>query len=316
MGKKLTLIDLSDNQTLEEVFEEFVTFKVASGMAQSTIDLYNYEYSHFRRYTSNTTDIRKLKAELLRLFSDRSKLAPTTYNMTYKVFNCFFNWAEHEKLIEVNPIKELGLKAKRDEGKLRSIPNDKIKSMLQVIDIKQYVEFRDYVIILLMLDTGIRPVEAFRLELDNIDLEHYSIVVTKEKAKTRTQRQLPVSKLVIDLIHKLLKLRPDDWELNWVFNNHEGGKMHTQMFTRRLFEYSIRCGSKITPYDLRHSFATKFIENEGNIFVLQNMMGHSDLRMTKRYVTISQEKMQEQHTKASPLNNIIQRNTRVVKLFK
>ena len=154
MGKKLVNIDLKNNQSLEDVFEEFVQYKIACGMAESTIELYYYEFNNFRKHTQNTTNLATLKQEILNLFSSKSKQANTTYNMTYKVFNCFFNWAEREKCIEKNPIKELGLKSKKDEGKERSIPTDKIKALLNVIDLKRYVEFRDYVIILLMLDTG------------------------------------------------------------------------------------------------------------------------------------------------------------------
>ena len=40
----------------------------------------------------------------------------------------------------------------------------------------------------------------------------------------------------------------------------------------------------ITPYALRHSFALSFVRNGGDAFALQEMMGHSDMNMTRVYV--------------------------------
>ena len=54
------------------------------------------------------------------------------------------------------------------------------------------------------------------------------------------------------------------------------------------------CGIKITPYQLRHSFATLYLKNGGDLFTLQKQMGHSDLRMTKRYTEIDDDFLQTQ----------------------
>ena len=48
-------------------------------------------------------------------------------------------------------------------------------------------------------------------------------------------------------------------------------------------------GVKIAPYQLRHSFATLYLKNGGDLFTLQKEMGHSDLRMTKRYSEIDDD---------------------------
>ena len=45
-------------------------------------------------------------------------------------------------------------------------------------------------------------------------------------------------------------------------------------------------------------------------------MGHSDIGMTKRYISIDLESLEKNHKAASPLNLVLERNTRVRKLFK
>ena len=51
-------------------------------------------------------------------------------------------------------------------------------------------------------------------------------------------------------------------------------------------KYSEKSGEKITPYQLRHSFATLFLKNGGDVFSLQHLMAHADLRTTKRYTEL------------------------------
>jgi site-specific recombinase XerD len=56
---------------------------------------------------------------------------------------------------------------------------------------------------------------------------------------------------------------------------------------------------------LRHAFALGFLRNEGNIFALQRIMGHSSLEMTRRYLALTDQDLKEAHAKASPLNNLM-----------
>lgn len=64
----------------------------------------------------------------------------------------------------------MGLKKKRDEGRIRHIEENAIKKLLEVIDLTTFAGLREYVTILLTLDTGIRPKEAFSLRISDIVL--------------------------------------------------------------------------------------------------------------------------------------------------
>jgi site-specific recombinase XerD len=78
--------------------------------------------------------------------------------------------------------------------------------------------------------------------------------------------------------------------------------MKTETWSQRMNMYSKQIGFKVQPYDLRHSFTLNFLRNGGNVFVLQRLMGHCTLDMTKRYLALTQEDIQKQHAKASPVN--------------
>jgi len=314
MAKRMFKIETECmRKSVEEIFKSFVMVKRAEGIAESTINLYFKEYNQFIKYYEDTKDIEKA---IIDFFSFKAKQAPTTYNISYKVLNCMFNFAVLQEYIDVNPIKKVGLKPKRDEGKVRSVPDDKLKKFMKVLDLTEYVEYRDYVIILLMLDTGIRPSESFSLTDDNMDFDENIITISKEYEKTRNKRYLPISNITKYAILKLMAVKPMEWSNRHIFLSNTGGTLNVGLLARRFRIYSERSGIKITPYDLRHSYATKYLENEGNVFILQKVMGHAKLDMTKRYISISNKLIKEDHQKASPLNNIIERSTKMTKLFR
>ena len=61
---------------------------------------------------------------------------------------------------------------------------------------------------------------------------------------------------------------------------------------------------RIYPHLLRHTFATTYLENGGNIYALQQILGHTTLDMVKNYVHLTQAKTVVNFDKYSPLDNL------------
>jgi len=78
--------------------------------------------------------------------------------------------------------------------------------------------------------------------------------------------------------------------------------MTVKRWEKRLQEYSRKIGYRITPYDLRHTFALLYLRNSGNVFALQQMLGHSDISMTKRHIKLAGTVIKAQHLISSPIN--------------
>jgi len=55
---------------------------------------------------------------------------------------------------------------------------------------------------------------------------------------------------------------------------------------------------------LRHTFGYNFAKAGGSVLVLQRLLGHSKLEMTRRYVYLGEEDLQEAYRKASPVDRM------------
>ena len=159
-----------------------------------------------------------------------------------------------------------------------------------------------------MLDTGIRTSELMAITNDDYDPEAQSILVRAAVAKTSRSRTLYLSNMTNASLRKFLKVKPDAWE-QWLFPTRDGKQLKANVLGRNFRKYCHRSGVKFTPYQIRHSFATFYLENGGDLFTLQRQMGHTDLQMTRRYTEISDKLLVECHQNYSPIA-LLQSSTR------
>lgn len=142
------------NMGYSNLKKQFLFFKKAQGLADRTIKDYNTTFERFEKYyNKENIEIDEVKNSLLQMFEKISNGAPATFNVPYANLMCFFNWCVTNEFLEKNPLRLTGLKKKRDEGKVRTIPEDIIVKLFDILDINTFIGFRDYVILVITLDT-------------------------------------------------------------------------------------------------------------------------------------------------------------------
>lgn len=282
-----------------------MSWKKAQGLSKQTLDDYKRHVSQFYNKYPNAfgSQPRQLENQLCEYFAENIK--PATYNNRLVYLRAFFEWCvEKTGLLAHNPL--IGFKKRKAEGRVVQHDEDTLIALINAPDKKTYAGLRDFALILLTLDTGIRPKEAFTLLPDDFNVRASELYVRAENAKTRISRTLNLSPQTAKAISELIVNRPKEWKKTTpIFCTNEGGSLTRHTWGDRMEMYSKKLGVKIIPYDLRHSYAIGFLRGGGNALALQRSLGHTDLTMTKRYVNLAESDMKEQHAMASPLNRLL-----------
>lgn len=318
MGTKITTINMDClyPKTLTGNFEEFLLYKQSQGNCLETERQYRYHYNKFIELCEDNLDIDNLKQGVLKVFAKLNGKSNVSYNMVYKYLHCFFNWCVRNKRLPSNPIRDLEFKKKKEKSRAIDVKSDIIVRLINSFDLKTYSGFRNYVLILTTLDTGARPNELLNITKDDVNFKSKQIIIREEISKTHEKRVIPISNITVDLLQKLIFVTPKEWNQKYVFCTSEGNQFTSSRWTHVIYYQCEKLEIKITAYGLRHIFAITFLRNKGNIFALQRILGHSDLSMTKKYIELSEVDIEEEHLLASPVNNFVKRNTKVVNLFK
>lgn len=293
----------------QEALQQFLFFKKAAGRRDQTIKDYEIQIKHFFKLFPNCwEDELKLRQCFYEYLSHPIK--PATYNLRLTYLKAFFRWCVEEGYLLKNPAE--GLSRKKTESRIVNIDPAILQKLIQLPDRKTFCGLRDYALILLTLDTGIRPKEAFSLLIEHFDFKTLQVCIPSEISKTGVTRVLPILPVTANAIKKLIATRHPEWDSKVpVFCTVEGKPLTRSIWSKRLNEYSKQLGVKIRPYDLRHTFALLYLKNGGYELSLQRTLGHTTLEMTKRYVHFTQNDLREINNTASPLNMLLQQTKRV-----
>lgn len=116
---------------------------------------------------------------------------------------------------------------------------------------------------------------------------------------------MPMQRRTANLLQELLE-DSKDFESEYVFLANYGEPLTANHFRHRLRQYAQEAGiGRVHPHLFRHTGATMFLENGGDIRHLQMILGHADLRMILRYTHLSNNAIVRQHEQFSPLNSIL-----------
>ncbi|OTW70631.1 integrase [Bacillus thuringiensis serovar roskildiensis] len=242
-------------------------------------------------------DIKNLIMEM-----QRRGLKVTTINAKLRAFKSFYNFLHKHKHIKKNPIADIKLLKQRKEV-VPTLSKDQIKLLLSLCDRKTFVGVRDYTIMMLMLDTAIRVNELANIEV--VDVKHNEIVI--RETKTFFERIVPMSKKLKEQMEIYIKIRGYA-ESDKLFINQDGNELKKRSIQTRIERYGKLSGIKdvrVSAHTFRHTSAKLFIQNGGNAFHLQQLLGHTSLEITKKYVNLWATDIAESHKKYGALNNII-----------
>ena len=236
-------------------------------------------------------------------------LAIGSINHYIRSIRVFLYWCmAHEFLI---PFKIKLVKGQEEQ--LKFATEDEICILLKVINNNDFVEMRTYAIICFILATGARSSTVRNIKVEDVDFKNHT--VTYRHLKNKKVAVIPLTSQIERILHGFI--RTWDTGSDFLFCDIKGGQLSEGALKLSFAHYCIKRGlRKIYPHALRHSFARMFVKNGGNAFILQQMLTHSTLDMTRKYVRLFSDDIRDNNfDKYNPLN-VISHNKSRTKIIK
>jgi site-specific recombinase XerD len=289
--------------TLDETLDLYIQFSRIHGRSKKTIRIYNWvfktfhEEMHIKLLTEiDTLILRKYFTKLL----DRN-YSPASSGMHHRVLNAFLNWTIREGLMRNNPLDGVP-KPKVPTLFPFTLEDSEVDALLKSCDKKTKTGYRNYLILLLFLDCGLRVNELITIQLSSLSIAHRSIEIEGKGSKKRivffgesTARALRkwlnlrgIAKSISE--HLLLDRKNEPLKERWV----------QQIIVRAGSKAGIE--QRLSPHKLRHVSATMAVRNGMDAFTLQRLYGWQDLQTAMRYVNATNPALREAHSKASPID--------------
>lgn len=255
------------------------------------LDFHQGQITDFHQITTE-----KIRAWFYKKRSDGAWTADTLLGR-YKGLKAFFKWCVANGYMKANPIDAIQ-KPQLEKKLPKSISKQDAQTILDyVFDMPakyRFTRYRNRALLAVMIYGGLRIGEVLNLKLSAIDMENRVIAI--HGGKGGKDRLVPISSKLHEYLAQYLN---DSQRLKktsvYLFTTLRGDGPVTTSGVKNVVN-SVKKGTGInfSPHKLRHTFATLMLEGGCDLFSLQKMLGHSDIKTTTIYLSTSVAMLQEQ----------------------
>lgn len=287
---------MKNKELLENYYNYMISIKRRS---DNTVRNYKSDLNGLLKFLENK-DIKNItQKDLERYISSLSlkKRSSSTISRKISTIQSFFSYlVKRENVINKNPSIDLEHPT-IDKALPIYLEIDEVMEMLKVIDNE-----RDYAIVNIFLNCGLRASELVNLNLDNIKNNTLRI----NKGKGNKDRIINLNKICIDSINEYLKTRPDI-NNEALFISRNKNRLSYKAVNKLIKKYVKRAGldeTKYTPHKLRHTAATLMYQAGTDIRTIQEILGHSELSTTQIYTHVG-DKQKQDAVNNNPINKML-----------
>ena len=296
--------------TVQEACSTFTSRCVALNLSPNTVKWYGFILSDLVEFfqSKGVADISMIRTYHLRDFlvhlRQRGQASETVFR-TFGGLRCAFAFWKREGILEADPMT-LVEKPRREKVLIRPLTPEQANALLDQPSTGNREGLRDRAMMMLMLDSGMRVSEITAVEAERIDWLHCTLIVM---GKGRKERLVPFSARTGQALLEYARARAEG-VINspHFFLGRTGKALERNKIRKLVAAYGKRAGIqgvRVSPHSLRHTFAVLYIKGGGDSFSLQEILGHSTLDMTRRYVHLARHDLADQHKKFSPMQNIL-----------
>ena len=294
--------------TIRECIDDFLIEQQVRGNSPETQKHYFRCLGLFERFQSpknpdiSAVSVSDCKAYYIHL-SNRN-VSSVTVQTYIRALRAFLSWCYLEGYISENIPKKFRL-PKAQKKKIDILTDSEVEQLFRCLSGRDFISIRNYCIVALMIDSGLRLNEVVTIRRDKIHIaEGYAIV----NGKGNKERFVPLGLNSKRALLRYCAIVPNKEKETPLFVKDTlipiNQSTVKQLFRRLKVQADI---PRLHPHLLRHSFATRYLENGGDIYSLQLILGHTSLEMVKKYVHLIPSKTVVNFAVLSPLDNALKK---------
>lgn len=297
---------------LNDVREEFAFHCQCRNLSPRTIKNYGKQIDYLIRFLQekgikHVQDVEPKDIKSFLLEMKRTKHTPNYINDLLKAYKVFFRYAYNEGYTETLLTEKIQ-NVKAPKVIIRTFSEQELKKLSNYYQGYDYLNIRNKVIMLLLIDTGIRLSELIGLTEEQLKYDY--IIIRGKGAK---ERVVPKSPLLGKWLIKFLAVRksyfayhiiPDN-----VFLSRNGKPLTSTMIDHIVKEAGRACGVsediRVSAHTFRHTYAQYQLKNGLDIYSLSRLLGHESISITQTYLNgLRDKEVLKQAQNTSPLMNI------------
>jgi len=232
--------------------------------------------------------IRPFHIEKIKKNMKDAEKAPRSIQYAIAVIRQIFNHAiKNEMYSGGNPATKVS-KPRVDNSRDRYLTHDEADKLLEKLKTKSH-QVHD--ISLISLHSGLRADEIFKLTWGDIDINRGIITVNGKGGKTRPA-------FMTDRVKSLFSNLPSGEPTDFVYKDRKGKKISriSSVYYRTVDDLGFNKGiedrrKRVCFHTLRHTFASRMVQNGENIYTVKKLLGHATMAMTERYSHLADDNL-------------------------
>ncbi len=221
---------------------------------------------------------------------EKLKLSPASADHAIKFMRRALNLAVQWDYLDKNPLKnfELFMVDNQVENYLSDEQMQKLLTVLRTDSNRNVCNM-----LMLLLSTGARLNEVLSATWKNVSIEGRALKVDAIRSKSKRSRSIPLNDSAMWVLEQLDSRGRSEYLFpSPVFAKDAMDSPYTNI-TRAWYRLQKLAGIKIRVHDLRHGFASMLVSGGRSLYEVQQILGHSDPKVTMRYAHLSSKVLQE-----------------------
>ncbi len=229
----------------------------------------------------------------------RRGLADASQHAAARAIRAFCNFMVREELLAASPMRKVQM-PKQEKIILPAFSPDEVKKLLAACK-----SSRDAAVVFCLLDTGCRAREFIGLDVGDVDMKTGTVKIRFGKGRKQRLAFLGVRARKALLKHLIERGAPQTEEPLWL-SQKTGDRL--TVYGLRLLCRRLGLASGVAnchPHTFRRTFALWSLRSGMDIYALQQLMGHSDLQILRRYLALQEDDLKEAHRKHGAVDSML-----------